>query len=69
MAPILGFEDAIDIAIFIMMLGGLLKVIGKTGALEAGIKALVQKLKRKRNFINSYINAYFLYMWNYLWYA
>ena len=37
MAPILGFEDAIDIAIFIMMLGGLLKVIGKTGALEAGI--------------------------------
>ena len=42
MAPILGFEDAIDIAIFIMMLGGLLKVIGKTGALEAGIKALVQ---------------------------
>ena len=45
MAPILGFEDAIDIAIFIMMLGGLLKVIGKTGALEAGIKALVQKLK------------------------
>ena len=24
MAPILGFEDAIDIAIFIMMLGGLL---------------------------------------------
>ena len=45
MAPILGFEDAIDIAIFIMMLGGLLKVIDKTGALEAGIKALVQKLK------------------------
>lgn len=28
MAPILGFEDAIDIAIFIMVLGGLLKVIG-----------------------------------------
>ena len=34
MAPILGFEDAIDIAIFIMMLGGLLKVIGKTGAYQ-----------------------------------
>ena len=47
MAPILGFEDAIDIAIFIMMLGGLLKVIGKTGALEAGIKALVQNLKEE----------------------
>ena len=47
MAPILGFEDAIDIAIFIMMLGGLLKVIGKTGALEAGIKALMVCLKKQ----------------------
>lgn len=47
MSPILGFEDAIDVAIFIMMLGGLLAVINKTGALETGIKVLVQKLKGK----------------------
>ena len=45
MAPILGFEDAIDVAIFIMMLGGFLKVIDKSKALETGIKVLVQKLK------------------------
>ena len=47
MSPILGFEDAIDVCIFIMMLGGLLAVINKTGALETGIKVLVQKLKGK----------------------
>ena len=45
MAPILGFENAVDVAIFIMILGGFLAVINKTGALETGIKVLVQKLK------------------------
>ena len=45
MAPILGFEDAIDVGIFIMVLGGLLGVINKPGALETGIRVLVQKLK------------------------
>ena len=45
MSPILGFEDAIDVGIFIMMLGGLLAVVNKTGALETGIKVLVRKLK------------------------
>ena len=44
MAPILGFADAIDVCIFIMMLGGLLAVVANTKALETGIKILVQKL-------------------------
>lgn len=44
-SPILGFENAIDVGIFIMMLGGLLAVINKTGALETGIKVLVRRLK------------------------
>ena len=34
MAPILGFENAVDVAIFIMILGGFLKIIDKTKALE-----------------------------------
>lgn len=46
-APILGFEDAIDVAIFIMVLGGLLAVIAKTKALETGIRVLVQKMHGK----------------------
>ncbi len=47
MAPILGFADAIDVCIFIMMLGGLLAVVARTKALETGIKKLVQKLHGK----------------------
>ena len=45
MSPILGFESAIDVAIFVMILGGFLAIINRTGALETGIKVLVQKLK------------------------
>ena len=45
MAPILGFESAVDVAIFVMVLGGFLAVINRIGALETGIKVLVQKLK------------------------
>jgi len=45
MSPILGFESAIDVAIFVMILGGFLAIINKTGALETGVKVLVQKLK------------------------
>ena len=47
LAPILGFADAIDVCIFIMMLGGLLAVVARTKALETGIKLLVQKLHGK----------------------
>ena len=45
LSPILGFESAVDVAIFVMVLGGFLAVINRTGALETGIKVLVQKLK------------------------
>lgn len=45
MSPILGFENAVDVSIFILILGGFLAVINKTGALETGIKVLVRKLK------------------------
>lgn len=47
MSPILGFENAIDVCIFIMVLGGFLTVVAKTKALEKGIKLLVKKLHGK----------------------
>lgn len=47
MAPIFGFENAIDVCIFIMVLGGFLAVVAKTKALEKGIKLLVKKLHGK----------------------
>lgn len=45
MSPILGFESAVDVAIFVMILGGFLAIVTRTGALETGIRVLVQKLK------------------------
>lgn len=47
MAPILGFGDAIDVCIFVMVLGGFLAIVTKTKALETGIKILVKKLHGK----------------------
>ena len=46
-SPILGFEDAIDVCIFVMILGGFLAIVAKTKALETGIKLLVKKLHGK----------------------
>ena len=47
MAPFNGFADALDVCVFVMILGGFLKVVTKTGALDNGIKLLVKKLKGK----------------------
>lgn len=47
LSPILGFENAVDVGIFILVLGGFLAVVSSTGALETGIKVLVRKLKGK----------------------
>lgn len=45
LAPIKGFADAIDICLFVLILGAFLKVVTKTGALETGIQVLIKKLK------------------------
>ena len=45
MSPILGFQDAMDVCVFIIILGAFLAVVTKTGALETGIKVLIKKLK------------------------
>jgi len=45
MSPILGFADAVDVGIFILILGGFLAIVNSTKALETGIAVLVNKLK------------------------
>ncbi len=45
MAPILGFADAIDICLFVLVLGAFLKIVNKTEAIEDGVEVLVRKLK------------------------
>jgi uncharacterized ion transporter superfamily protein YfcC len=54
MAPIVGLYDpvsytanAIDVAVFVLIIGGFLAVVTKTGAIDAGIGWLLEKLKGK----------------------
>ena len=42
-----GFFDAVDVAVFILMVGGFLGVVMKTGAIDAGVSAMVERLNGK----------------------
>lgn len=44
MAPARGFADAIDVCLFVMVLGGFLGIVNKTNALNDGIATLVRKM-------------------------
>lgn len=44
MAPLKGFYEAVEIAVFILMVGGFLGVMQKTGAIDTGIASLVGRL-------------------------
>lgn len=45
MSPFFGFRDALEINVFILILGGFLNIVTRTGALEAGIQNIVKKFK------------------------
>ncbi len=45
LSPILGFESAVDVGIFVLVLGGFLAIVNRTGAFKKGIKVLINKLK------------------------
>lgn len=45
MAPYNGFVNAIDVCVFVLVLGGFLGIVTKTGALDTGINVLVKALK------------------------
>ena len=47
MAPAKGFADAIDVCLFVMVLGGFLGIVNKTDALSTGIAVLVNKMNGK----------------------
>ena len=42
MAPIDGFASAMGVALFVLILGGFLGLVMKTGALNAGITAVAK---------------------------
>lgn len=50
-APIQGLAESIDIVTFVLILGGIIGVINKTGAFAAGMNALSKKLKGKEKWL------------------
>lgn len=46
-APIIGTMDSVDIMIFILILGGVIGLVNKVGAFDAGIGALSKRTKGK----------------------
>ncbi len=46
-APIEGFFDAIDIAVFVIIIGGFVTVVLKTGAIDAAIGSVIKNLRGK----------------------
>lgn len=51
MAPIDGFASALGVSLFVLILGGFLGVVMKTGALNAGITAVVKKLNGRETWM------------------
>ncbi len=58
-APIAGFFDAVDIALFIIVIGGFLGIVLKTGAITAGIATIIAKLKGKEILLIPILMAFF----------
>ena len=51
LAPLQGLYEAIEIAVFILTVGGFLGVMGKTGAIDAGIAAIIVRLKGREKLL------------------
>ncbi|EPJ47726.1 MAG: hypothetical protein OFPII_11380 [Osedax symbiont Rs1] len=58
MAPVAGFYDpssydarAIDVALFVIIIGGFLAVVSKTGAIDAGISRVMSRLKGREKWM------------------
>lgn len=46
-APVAGILNAIDVSVFIMMVGGLIGIMNKTGAINVGISFLMRRMQGK----------------------
>ncbi|WP_425447070.1 YfcC family protein [Dethiothermospora halolimnae] len=50
-APIEGFYQAVDVGFFVLVIGGFLGVVMKTGAIDAGIASVTKKLKGREKWM------------------
>ena len=58
-APLNGVVDAIDVVLFIIVIGGFLNVTMKSGALDAALGLIIQKLKGKEKWLIPILMTFF----------
>ena len=51
LAPFEGFYDAVDVCLFIVMVGGFLGVVMKTGAVDAGVSNVIKRLNGREKWL------------------
>ena len=51
LAPLQGFFDAVDVELFILMVGGFLGVVMETGAINNGVAAVVRKMRGREKWM------------------
>lgn len=50
-APVAGLKDAIDIVTFVLIIGGIVRVVNEMGCFSAGMNTLTKKLKGKESWL------------------
>lgn len=51
LAPLSGFFDAVDVELFILMVGGFLGVVMETGAINSGVATVVRKMQGREKWM------------------
>ncbi|MEJ8552818.1 YfcC family protein [Tepidibacter sp. Z1-5] len=59
LSPINGFYGAVDVALFVIIIGGFLGVVMKTGAIDAGIARIVHKLQGREKIMIPFLMVLF----------
>ena len=54
-----GFYDAVDVCVFILMVGGFLGVVMKTGAVDAGVAAIIRRLGGREKYLIPILMLFF----------
>jgi len=54
-----GFYDAVDVAVFLLVMGGFLAVVMKTGAIDAGISRIIEKLQGREHWLIPILMLFF----------
>ena len=54
-----GFYDAVDVCVFILMVGGFLGVVMKTGAVDAGVAAIIRRLGGREKWLIPILMIFF----------